>query len=360
MVLTDEDGSLRADLDTGCDRCMWNVLSTSAWAVSQLQMFRDSSCADAISGHVIASSAGCDGISVAGTGSAEQWCGGANSWIGLWTDETEYVKCVRVRGNATEGLTLRYTLSGVWYNENTWLSQIGGSGVVEVELQVECSSCAWMVNSSSAWSVAELRMFGDISCGADQKSGHAIARRTGCDGIPIIADGNFGLGAPAWCGDGDWAGLVFEDEETTVNCALVSGTVTLGLSLASIASLTWASVDSWTVLSESGGVVTAEVRTACDSGECAWYVKSSEAWSVSSLQFFTDSACSQEIVGHAIASVSGCDGISAVQVLAGEWCGDAGDWVGLWHGGVDTGVCSVVGRRTQRSSRRSEAVAVAF
>ena len=50
------------------------------------------------------------------------------------------------------------------------------------------------------------------------------------------------------------------------------------------------------------------------------------------LKMFTDTACSTEVTGHAIASADGCEGISKANDLAlgsDKWCGDSSSWVGL-------------------------------
>ena len=107
-------------------------------------------------------------------------------------------------------------------------------------------------------------MFTDVGCTGSAGSAHALASTTRCDGIPILADGDFSSGDPEWCGEpGDWAGLLFGGD-TAVNCVLVTGSaVSLALTASSSdssAGMSWSTVQMWPVLTESGGVVTAQLR----------------------------------------------------------------------------------------------------
>ena len=43
MLSEPVSGTLRAEMGTGCDKCMWTVQSAVAWSVSELQLFSDSS-----------------------------------------------------------------------------------------------------------------------------------------------------------------------------------------------------------------------------------------------------------------------------------------------------------------------------
>ena len=64
-------------------------------------------------------------------------------------------------------------------------------------------------------------------------------------------------------------------------------------------------------------------------------MQSAEAWSVTELQHFSDSACADEVGLHAVASLPDCDGISVVQTDTGEWCGSEDAFVGLFFGATE-------------------------
>ena len=172
------------------------------------------------------------------------------------------VKCVRVRGDATSGLTLAYMDDTMWRDKAMWSAQVGGAGEVKLELQEPCTWCAWRVASQSAWSVAEIRMFTNTDCSSGSAaSGHSFASRTRCGGIPLLADGAFSSEEPEWCGEAsDWAGLHFGGE-ADIHCVMVTGI------LSSLELELWyrtpAAVQSWNqrfmtdvVLSQNASVLT--------------------------------------------------------------------------------------------------------
>ena len=62
-------------------------------------------------------------------------------------------------------------------------------------------------------------MFTSPTCeSGSEELGTALARKTGCAGIPVLADGEDDSEAATWCGEADdWAGLFFESA-VGVNC----------------------------------------------------------------------------------------------------------------------------------------------
>ena len=79
-----------------------------------------------------------------------------------------------------------------------------------------------------------------------------------------------------------------------------------------------------------------ELRFPC--ADCRYRVRHpSVGFSISELRMFRDATCVDQIAAHAIASVGSlCDGVpvasDGVDSSSGEWCGEAGDWLGLMFG----------------------------
>ena len=203
------------------------------------------------------------------------------------------------------------------------------------ELRTSCTTapCAWRVTSAEAWEVVRLQMFTDRTC-ETEVSGHAIAGdaglgTAGCSGISVVGVDN----AEKWCGDSaSWIGLYTSQ---AVQCVRVGASATsadeLTLSLTFAGGVSWTSQETWSARYEDGGSVAYELQRPCE--KCAWRVTSTASdWGVVELKMFTDTACSSEVTGHAIASASDCEGISKANdgaLGSDKWCGGSSDWVGL-------------------------------
>ena len=224
----------------------------------------------------------------------------------------------------------------------------------ELRTACEAGECAWHVKSASAWNVSRLQMFTDRAC-ETEVTGHSIAGSKGldsdgCSGISVVGVEN----AEKWCGaSGSWIGLY---SSGLVKCVRVRGSSGLrdGLSLLYVDGLEWSAQATWLAHYEAGGNVAVELQVPCD--KCAWRVTSTAlAWSVLELRMFTDTDCTNEVGGHAIASANDCDGISKVSDGAlgtDKWCGGSSDWVGLTFATPPTVRCAHASGDAHRSDAR--------
>jgi hypothetical protein len=299
-ALAEVDGELGTEVRTACPGCGWRIDSDVAWNVSEVRFFRDSLCEHPVYGHPVATRFSCGGIAViADNATSSKWCGRAEDWFAVTFPVEEAIKCVHVSGDVTTRLSLRkLETDATWIEESSLPVLSEELGVVKTELRIcDIGLCAWIVNSTEAWTIEFIEMFGDSAC-QNSLTGRPIAGSSGCSGISTISVSDGG----SWCcPQGAWAGLWF-DAGADVACVRASGTGSVGLSLSYDTVNQWTKKNSVTVLSDDDGIVRAELNTGCD--RCMWQVEGGANWSVTHLAAFTDFACnvSEPVSSHAIAA----------------------------------------------------------